>query len=158
MARVRLTIGDWSEDGHGQSEDFIYNANKTVDEIRQGYKDSCLRTGVQFNHNENYTGLQQHSSYGTELHICTEYGDSFISDEARAVLTKSGIELGKYLEGDYIGVEEFAELILDFIKISIPDLTWEEASFKKSELESIDPINGWWNDELNVQFGYGLFD
>lgn len=43
MSKVKLSIGDWSQDGHNQSEDFVYEVNKTVSEIRQGYKDSCKK-------------------------------------------------------------------------------------------------------------------
>lgn len=44
------------------------------------------------------------------------------------------------------------------IKLSLPDLILEEAKFKRSELKNIEPVNGWWNPELNCQFGYGLYD
>lgn len=60
----KLVLGDWSKDGHKQSEDFLFDCNYDVHKIRQAYK-----------------------------------------------LTESEIE----------------------------------------------PINGDWNGELNVQFGYGLF-
>jgi hypothetical protein len=63
--------------------------------------------------------------------------------------------INEYLD-ECVELEGFAELIMAFIKISVPDLIWEEASFKRSELKTIEPINGWWNDELNVAFGYGL--
>lgn len=152
MGKVRLSIGDWSEDGHNQSEDFVYEVNKTVEEIRQAYKDSCVLTGLQFNYNENYSGLPEHNSYGTDRHICTEYEEYEATDLAKEILSEHG------LDGNFNGVEGFAELVMGFIKLSLPDLTWEEASFKKSELKNdIPAINGWWNKELNHGFGYGLF-
>ncbi len=55
----------------------------------------------------------------------------------------------------YLYIYNFALLIMEFIKLSLTDLTYEEAYFKKSELKTIPPINGWWNNALN--FGYGLF-
>ena len=42
---------------------------------------------------------------------------------------------------------------MQFIALSMP----EDFKYEFFEIES-DPINGWWNNELNVQFGYGLFD
>ena len=157
MGKVKLSIGDWSQDGHNQSEYFVYEVNKTVKEIRQAYKDSCKLTGVQFNYNENYTGLPEHDDYGTPLHICTEHEDCGISDEAMKILVKHGIEMDAIVEDDCLSVDVFAELIMIFIKLSLPDLTWEEASFKKSELRDMEPINGWHNEDMNEQFGYGLF-
>ena len=75
MERVKLTIGDWSQDGHNQYEEFVYESNKSVHEIRQAYKDSCKLTGISFNHNEDYTGLNlkwDHPEYNSRK-IATEY-------------------------------------------------------------------------------------
>jgi len=159
--KVKLTIGDWSQDGHNQYDEFVYESNKTVQEIRQAYKDSCKLTGLQFNINEDYTGLNltwQHPEYN-KRHICTEYEDSSVSDLAKEILKNHGIKLWEEGEEDYIeSVEEFIDILIQFIKLSLPDLELKEASFKKSELKNIDPINSWWNDELNHQFGYGLFN
>ena len=156
MGKVKLTIGDWSKDGHGLSEFFVYEVNKSVSEIRQGYKDSCKKLGLQFNENKNYSGLAEHFDYGTNLHICTEYERDLLSVEAKDILFNNGIDINEYFD-ECVELEGFAELIMAFIKISVPDLIWEEGSFKRSELKTIEPINGWWNDELNVTFGYGLF-
>ena len=156
MSKVKLTIGDWSQDGHNEFEIFVYEVNKSVEEIRQAYKDSCKKTGVQFNHNVNYTGLVERSYEK----ICTEYEDDKIREDAIEILKNFDFDLSKYCNEDFgfDDVEQFCELILNFIKLSLLDLTWEEAAFKKSELKTIEPINGWWNTSLNVQFGYGLFD
>jgi hypothetical protein len=164
----KMPIGDWSQDGHNQSEEFVFSSNKTVRAMQNAYKDSCKLTGIQFNHNENYTGLPEHDGYRTDTQVCTEYGDSYIHKEAADVLTKYGINLKKYTEGKEDEDEDekwlvtdpqlFAELILEFIKISLPGFKYEEASFKTSDLKKIKTLNGWWDKELNVQFGYGLFD
>lgn len=157
--KVRLTIGDWSKDGHSISEDFIYKSNKSVEEIRQAYKNSCKLTELSFNHDEDYTGLNL--KYGTDRQIATEYQSSTISELALEILKKYEIEL-KSEDGseEYFidGVDEFVDILIKFIKLSLPDLKLEEASYKKSELKDIPAINGWGNKELNCQFGYGLFE
>lgn len=157
--KVRLTIGDWSGDGHSISEDFIYESNKSVEEIRQAYKNACKLTGLSFNHNDDYTGLNL--GYGTDRQIATEYEESTISKLALKILKKHGIEL-KSEDGseEYFidGSEDFVDILIKFIKLSLPDLKLKEASYKKSELKDIPAINGWWNKELNCQFGYGLFE
>jgi len=165
MNKVRLTIGDWSGDGHEQSESFVYEVNKSVEEIRQAYKDSCKLTGVQFNHNQNYSGLPEHNKYRTDLHVCTEYESGSMSIAAYKKLKSFGLDAYNYSieeveeeEECVFDADNFAELIMEFIKLSLPDLTYEEAPFKKSELKTMPAINGWWNPDLNVQFGYGLFD
>lgn len=154
--RVKLSIGDWSEDGHNEYEQLVYNSNKSVTEIQQAYKDSCKLTGLQFNENTNFTGLKEHGrgSYATKRHICCDYQEPNVSEFARKILEEHNINPKEDYSFD---AEGFAELIIDFIKLSLPDLVLDEASYKKSELYNIDVINGWWNDNLNVGFGYGLF-
>jgi hypothetical protein len=157
--KVRITIGDWSGDGHSHAEQFVYESNKSVEEIRQAYKDSCRLTGLSFNHNEDYTGLLKPGDYGTDRQICTEYQESSISKFAKEILKTFNINIEKYVESDsddYIDCENFIILLIDFIKLSLPDLKLEEASFKKSELKDMPPVNGWWNEQLNCQFGYGV--
>jgi hypothetical protein len=157
--KVRITIGDWSEDedGHNQYEEFVFDSNKSVTKIQDAYKQSCKTTGLQFNHNENYSGLKEHDDYETDRHICTEYEESYLSETAVNILEEHGVN-PRVDENNYIDVNDFCELVIDFIKISLPDLTLEEASFKKSELRTIPAVNGWWNNTLNIQIGYGLFE
>jgi hypothetical protein len=74
----------------------------------------------------------------------------------KKVLEEHGIDTKHYDE--YIELEEFVDLLMDFIKLSLPDLEYEEAAYKRSELRKIPALNGWWNGKLNVQFGYGLYE
>ena len=43
-------------------------------------------------------------------------------------------------------------LIMDFIGLSMP----QDWSYKPVK-DDFEAINGWWNGNLNVQFGYGLY-
>ncbi len=146
MNKIKIVIGDWSDDWHGQCEDYVYEVNKTVAEMQQAYKDSCRKTLVQFNHSENYTPIKD------PIEIWTEYDDREIPEEAVEILAQHWVDVSEF---EYS--EEAVEIILSFIKISLPDLVWEEAGYKRSELESIPSVNGWWWD-LNVQFWYWLYD
>lgn len=153
--KLKITIGDWSEDGHGVYEQFVFESNKTVKEVQDAYKASCKLTGLQFNHNDNYTGIvDNYRNYRNDRQICTEYEDSEISEFALDILKEHGI----IIDDDNLDEDSFLKLLIDFIKLSLPDLELEEASFKKSELKDIPAVNGWWNKELNVQFGYGLYE
>ena len=42
---------------------------------------------------------------------------------------------------------------MKFIGLSMPQ-DWKYEHYIDDEIE---PINGWWNKDLNVQFGYGLY-
>ena len=48
--------------------------------------------------------------------------------------------------------QDCAKLIMNFIALSMP----EDFTYKLIESE-IEPINGYWNGELNAQLGYGYF-
>jgi len=171
--RVKLSIGDWSQDGHNQYEEFVYESNKSVEEIQEAYKASCALTGLQFNYiqdKENYTGLNlnwQDSDYD-DRQIAVEYESSHISKLAEEILKSHGIDVWEGYDPQVYDFkaekcpiqdeENFIDLWLQFVKLSLPDLKLEEASFKKSELKTLPAINGWWNENLNVQFGYGLYE
>mgnify|MGYP003474037794 CR=1 FL=1 len=156
MFKFKIPIGDWSGDGHGKCEIFIVECNYPVERVRQAYKDSCKLTGLSFNHNEDYTGILD-SKYGDARQIATEYEDNVISDVALEILLKHGIDLKTDWEfdedGAYIeGTEEFLHLLFKFIKLSLLDLNYNICE------EELPYLNGYWNADLNVQFGYGLFD
>jgi hypothetical protein len=152
--KFKIPIGDWSDDGHGKCDEYTINCSHPVSEVRQGYKDSCKLTGISFNHNQDYTG--KNLGYGSPYQIATEYESSTISEEALEILKEHKIDFDFEVEEDeeyYIeGSEEFLKLLMAFIKLSIPDLKYEITG------EDLEYLNGYWNKDLNVQFGYGLFE
>jgi len=154
MEKMYLNVGDWSQDGHNQYKQVLVSVNKTIEEIRQAYKDSCKLTGISFNHNEDYTGLKL--GYGSPYQIATEYEDGTISAEALETLSKFGMNFETEVDEDeyYIaGVDEFTHIWFQFVMLSLPDLEWS-----CDAKPSYPSINGFWNNDLNCQFGYGLFD
>lgn len=160
--KVKLVLGDWSDDGHGKYKEIEFVSNYPVDIIQQAYRDSCKLTGVQFNYNEDYTdGLCK--GYGSWRQIFTEYEDNCMKVEAIEVLRAHGLDPAEYCNEIYtdedfekgnemaFSSENVADLIMDFIKLSMPN-DWR---YDKIESDS-KAINGWWGN-LNHQFGYGLF-
>lgn len=154
----KLVLGDWSEDGHGISKNILVDCNcESVTDIQNAYKESCKKLGVQFNHTEDYTG--KHLQYGDPHLIWTEYEEDDMSAVAYDILNKAGCFDGIYVEktdkGRYYieDREECACLIMNFIALSMPDgFTY------KIVKENYPCINGYWNKNLNSQFGYGLFE
>ncbi len=152
----KLVLGDWSEDGHSMSKDILFDCNYDVHAIRQAYKDSCKKLGIIFNCNRDYTGLNL--GYKSERRLWTEYEESGISKATLGILNNAncldGIEYyeedGSYYIDDY---KDCAKLIMNFIAVSMP----QDFTYKLVQEPKIEPINGLWNDELNVTFGYGLF-
>ena len=157
---TKLAIGDWSGDGHKQSDDIIYHVNYPVRDIQNAYKESCKLTGVQFHHGKNYITPGGEFLYDQ---ILTEYGESHITPEQTTILKKFHVitdeimhELQlKEISDNEILIEEakdLATIIMRFIVLSMPD----DFIAAQQEKEDIPAINGYQGD-LNVQFGYGIY-
>lgn len=158
----KLALGDWSEDGHGISKDILVdcNCNNVVD-IQNAYKESCKKLGIQFDDDKDYSekGYKYHDPHL----IWTDYQDNDMSAIAYDILNKAGCFDGVDVEEDDDGrfsvvtiegcvLEECAKVIMNFIALSMPK------DFKYHIVKENYPyINGHWNDNLNVGFGYGLF-
>lgn len=46
MKLIAFKTGDWSNDGHGQTETHIYRSNKTAKEITNAYSQGCDVIGI----------------------------------------------------------------------------------------------------------------
>jgi hypothetical protein len=162
MNKMYLVLGDWSDDGHGKYDKVLVESNKSVEEIQDAYKASCKLTGVSFNHNEDFTERKRNYKEKQKYQIATEYEQGFnVSDEAKQALRDAGFDVEKHfaygMDEDNDQIEDndviFLYLWTEFVKLSLPDLIIN----KIAEDNSIPVINGYWNDNLNVQFGYGLY-
>lgn len=159
----KLALGDWSEDGHGISKDVLVECNcNNVADIQNAYKASCKKLGVQFNVNEDYTG-KKFPCRDPHL-IWTDWQEDDMSDIAYSILNDAGCFNGIDIEENDDGryyiesiegcvLEEHAKVIMNFIALSMP----EDFNYQIIK-ENYPYINGHWNNNLNVGFGYGLFD
>ena len=151
---LKLTLVDWSKDGHVCMEEFFIESNYGVYEVRQAYKNSCKKTGITFDGKDNYTGCDLDREQWRILF--TGYWENTIEDEAVVELCRFGLFNRNFSNGDLVDCEFAADLIMKFISLSMPG----DFHYKFVESESVDsaePINGWWNNELNDTFCYGLF-
>lgn len=159
---MRLILGDWSNDGHGKHEDIILISNYPIEQIQEAYKKSCKLTGISFNHNDDYTEAGRGWEEQEKYRIACKYEDSSLTKFQINILKQFGnldellnntkiFEDYPYDNGDYnLTPDNFAALWLWFVKLSLPDLI--------TKIDNPLPaINGEWNKDLNVQFGYGLF-
>ena len=103
-----------------------------------------------------YTAINDNDNQSSRL-IWTEYEDYGITKTTFEVLDTSGCFSGipYYKDSGVYYVEDLkdcAKLIMNFIALSMP----EDFRYKLVKEPQIESINSW-NDELNEQFGYGLF-
>ncbi len=164
-----LVLGDWSDDGHGKHDKILLESNVSIDEIQQAYKDSCKLTGVAFNINEDFTETNRPWQEADLYRIACEYDEGNLSMFVFGILAKYGLTRemlnewdvdgnGDYEDEDYDPVilykESYVSLWIWFVKLSLPKTAVIKTADAKDE---IPVINGYWNKNLNVQFGYGLF-
>jgi hypothetical protein len=162
----KVPVGDWSKDGHNQSIDYYVKANYPASAMRQAYKDTCKKIGLQMNHNENYTDIEELSKYkkghGWRF-LLTSYEESSIDENAVEILLEHGFDFnrvdGERDENNKMIVQDVGfcddavfDLFMWFILYSMPD------DFKYEQIViDAEPIIGYWNSELNHQIGYGVF-
>lgn len=166
MNKMYLVLGDWSDDGHGKYDKVLVESNKPVKDIQDAYKASCKLTGVSFNHNDDFTERKRGYLEKKKYLIATDYEQGLdvtrdVSDEAKQALHAAGFDVDKHFafglddEGDQIkdNDEIFLHIWTEFVKLSLPDLIINKIPADTS----IPVINGYWDANLNVGFGYGLY-
>lgn len=150
-----MTIGDWSCDGHNYYKKYAIKTNQSLLDIQKAYLKSCENAGVRFHHdrtaNDNVT------------EICTKYEQSTLNEQTVSKLIAFGVDAKKYISKDdddyeFEDCQDFALMILEFTAQSLSDFTYEIITVNKSTLSQLKNINGFWNDVMNEQFGYGLFN
>jgi len=152
MNEMYLTLGDPSNDGHGHYDAILCVTNKTLKEIRTAYKASCKLTKISFNHNEDYTGEKRGYKLDSEYRICTDYQVSKLTETVLDVLEEFNCPYIKEFKREpYLCNDDFCVLWWWFVGLSLPGLEWEQKTVK----DNIPIIN---DGDLNVQFGYGLYD
>ena len=153
--KMYMVFGDWSNDGHGKSKKILIETNIPVVDMQNAYKDSCKKLGISFNHNDDFTGIERDWKEKLKYHICTEYEEYTLSNEVISILKENNCPLVTQLvENDNMveSIEVLLELLMWFIQQSLPNLKWKQVE------DNIPVFNGYWDGNLNVQIGYGMFN
>ncbi len=159
--KMRIAIGDWSNDGHGKCEDIIIEVNKDIDELREAYKRSCreYKIYVHFGQEKyDFASLGLSFADNMEMELCGDYGENYVNEIWTKFLTEQEYPRLKNVTGDLggykttVGEYEFLEIIMWFIGLTTPDLEWEVVN------EEIPYWNGYWAEGFNISLGYGLYD
>lgn len=167
--QMYLNVGDWSGDGHEKHDRVLIESNLPVKDVQRAYKDSCKLTGLQLNNNEDYTNIKRGWEDVLDAQILTGYEESKITPNQFKILFEHGLRVEmladwneedfleyaeESLEGYYIySVDAYVKFWMWFTMLSNPKLKLT----KLPEDDSIPNINGYWDKNLNVQFGYGVY-
>lgn len=148
MYKFKLPIGDWSDDGHGKTDDYIIESNKPLEHVREMYFQACEKLG--------YTLDGHHKKTP-----CAEYEDYEFPFEVINDLDNIGVKgLDFYFEvgeGNYdMDSISFCDIVLNFIKSQDKDL-----ELKRIPNDELPMFQFYGVDNKNRHigyFGYGLFD
>ena len=166
MNKMYLVLGDWSCDGHGKYDKILLESSVDVEQIQNAYKDSCRITDVEFDHSGNYTELNRDWRERGNYQVCVDFNSDKLPESAFEALSKFGLTKKMLAEWDTDLMNEdddecytfshnsYIKMWIWFVKLSLPKNT---VLRELSEKDSIPVINGYWNKNLNVQFGYGLY-
>lgn len=138
MHQFRLTIGDWSGDGHGRSEDFLVISNVPVERVREAHYKIRDATGIDIES------------------ICSEYEEDEIDEETVVALKEMGFEFENSTGmGDgIVNVPEMARLWVFLLQKADPTL---ELSMIEDEIPRLQ-FYGFNSLGRHIRgVGYGLF-
>lgn len=159
--KFRIPIGDWSGDGHSQSEYSVIQSNKPVEAVREAYFAAKEKLGY---------SLDGQNQQGP----CSQWGEDSISNEEYTQYVQDGllddndnrivINQPDNIHGDpysieaenyTITVEIFLEMVLAFLQKGDPELVLLKI---KEENLPILHFYGFDNQQRHIgYFGYGLF-
>lgn len=141
--KIRLPIGDWSGDGHGQCSYYYIESNKPVEELRE----------IHFKIKE-VTGIDIHS-------ICNEYNDQ-IDVETQQSLKDVGVSLDipDYdidHEGNmYLGPDDIKDIWICLLRKTDPTLILQESNVPFTPML---PFYGRDKHKRHIGFvGHGVFN
>jgi len=100
IMNFKITLGDWSNDGHGKKDNFIYQSDSSIEEIREAYKKGAEITGIDLSE------------------ICSEYEDTSVPEKC--------LEYFPFIEDiKYVSPEEFLQMIINTIYLGNPNIKIE---------------------------------
>lgn len=148
MRKIIIRIGDPSKDGHNMSETYTFMSNKTEEEITKAYYESCKLTGLTFTSNNPEFKLSWKNKEYKDRKVCVDYEETLPSELAVNILKDFGINIlpedCTYADWDYIEHEEFIDIFLKFVSLSLTGFEFQIIPTKKER-------------GLPLTIGYGLF-
>jgi hypothetical protein len=120
MHNINLVVGDWSKDGHNQSESVTIRTNLKLQEVQAAYNKGVKKIGFDLLKN-----------------CCHDYEDNVIQPQFVEKLKSSGYKFDENddlddEEGWFVDTDIWVELYLFFVKTGNPDFEHEIISDNES--------------------------
>lgn len=138
MYQFWMTIGDWSGDGHGKSEDFLISSNVPVDRVREAHFRIKEAAGIDIED------------------ICSSYGEDEVDAETVEILKRMGFlfENKSGMGERILSVEEMAKLWLFLLQKADDEL---ELALIENDAPSLHFYGTDQQGRHIDSVGYGLF-
>lgn len=128
MFEYSLTVGDWSKDGHNQTDEYLVLTSHNKDEVCEAYKNFVRQHKIALN--ESYWHGVKTSNI--EM-LCNDYENNKITIETIERLEKAGIPMEKLpfseqideLEGLNMSPDDIVILLMEMVKTQIEGFTYE---------------------------------
>ena len=127
--QYQITVGDWSGDGHSQSDTIVFNTNKSAEEIKKSYLTICKKTKISL------------TKVKDTITLFDGYDDNRIMEHDVETLQEAGVDLTQVDAdgegGDLIFYDPEAafHLLMAMCKVNLPDLEYEIAKADRLELD-----------------------
>lgn len=151
--KIKIPIGDWSDDGHGDCEYYKILSTHSVEDLRKAYYKSEKLTRLTFRHDYNEEFISPP--------ICTDYQNPYLTEEHIVVMKKYGYDsshlFDSYSKKYLVEPDNMKDIILWFIGLSLEDFSHENVN----DLEYVtlsEYGDGGMTKRFSHQFGYGCFD
>lgn len=107
----KLEMGDWSDDGHGKTKTAVFEANRSIEDLREMF-------------------FVNKEVYGDVLEFyCSEYGESTITTEDIEDIEEVGIKISDEMKEEArkngevsVYAEDMIEWFIQFMKLGNPSL------------------------------------
>lgn len=104
---ITLTVGDWSDDGHGKTDTFLIKTKHNTKELNDAFKEGTRKIGFDL------------------LKECDEYEKNELSEKAESCLKKAGYYGNNAPEEGGAYPEEYIEIYLFICKLGDPDFKYK---------------------------------
>lgn len=127
MSKFHVHVGDWSKDGHSQSDKILMQSNASYEQILGAYKASVELTGID-----------------VKRDLCSDYEESKVKKDVADKLKSFGLDTDKLsIDEDekgnmYLDPDTFAALWAWFVNLSLPEGKHVSESRGKERIPTIE--------------------
>lgn len=108
MNKIRLVLGDWSDDGHGKSKEFMIESSLKKLQLQEAYKIGAKKIGVSI------------------IEFCSDYEDSKMPAKDFNIFNTLNSEFPTETKDEEVWVDEdlYAKMYMMTCKAGHPELKW----------------------------------